>query len=56
MIKKMVMLVVTLVAFGCFTLAAAKTFTGTVSDSNCGVKHAKASATRLERETEALLP
>ena len=44
MIKKIVMLVVTLVAFGCFTLAAAKTFTGTVSDSNCGVKHAKASA------------
>ena len=44
MIKRIMMFVLTLFVFGCFTLAAARTFTGTVSDSNCGAKHAKASA------------
>ena len=43
MIKKSMMLCLTVLAAGCLTLAMGKSFTGTVSDSNCGVKHATAS-------------
>lgn len=43
MIKKSMMLCLTLLAAGCLTYAMGKSFTGTVSDSNCGVKHATAS-------------
>ncbi len=42
MVKKVLMLVAAMVVFGC--LAWAETITGTVSDSHCGAKHAKASA------------
>lgn len=42
MVKKVLMLVAAMVVFGC--LAWAETITGTVSDSMCGMKHAKASA------------
>ncbi len=42
MMKKSLMLCFTLLVVGCFTFAMGKTFTGTVSDSNCGAKHAKA--------------
>ncbi len=41
--KKLMMLVVMLLAFGCIAWAADKSWTGTVSDSNCGAKHAVAS-------------
>jgi hypothetical protein len=44
MIKRVTMVVLTLFAFGCLSWAVDKTFTGTVSDEHCGVKHAKASA------------
>jgi len=44
MIKRITMVGLTLFAFGCLSWAQGKTFTGTVSDSNCGAKHAKASA------------
>ena len=45
MSKRFLMLVVTVLAFGCMAWAAgkAKSWTGTVSDSNCGAKHATAS-------------
>ncbi len=43
MTKKLGMLAVALVVSGCMAMAAT-TFTGTVSDSNCGAKHATASA------------
>ncbi|MBZ5543084.1 MAG: hypothetical protein LAO07_05315 [Acidobacteriia bacterium] len=43
MYKKLVMVAVTLLAFGCLAFAAGKTWTGTVSDSHCGAKHAEAS-------------
>jgi hypothetical protein len=48
MIKKSMMLILTLFAFACLALGAAKSWTGTVSDSNCGAKHAKASAAAAE--------
>lgn len=41
MSKKFWMLVVTLMVSGCLAMAA-ESWTGTVSDSNCGVKHAAA--------------
>lgn len=41
MTKKLLMLVATLLIFGC--LAWAKVITGVVSDEHCGAKHAKAS-------------
>lgn len=44
MIRKSVMVVLVLLAFGCVGWAADRTFTGTVSDEHCGAKHAKASA------------
>ena len=43
MIKKSMMLCLTVLAAGCLTYAMGKSFTGTVSDSNCGAKHAAAS-------------
>lgn len=43
--KKLLMLVITLLAFGCLAWAAGKgeAWTGTVSDEHCGLKHATAS-------------
>jgi hypothetical protein len=41
--KKIALLVFAFLVFGGLSLAAAKTITGTVSDSHCGVKHATAS-------------
>ncbi|MGE5325724.1 MAG: hypothetical protein ACM3NO_01685 [Deltaproteobacteria bacterium] len=43
MSKKFWMLVVALMVSGCMAMAA-ESWTGTVSDSNCGAKHATASA------------
>jgi hypothetical protein len=43
MSKKLLMLAVALMVSGCMAMAA-ESWTGTVSDSNCGVKHAVASA------------
>lgn len=43
MYKRLVMLAVTVLAFGCLAWAAGKSWTGTVSDSHCGAKHAEAS-------------
>jgi hypothetical protein len=48
MTKKALLVVLTLLVFGCLSWAADKTFTGTVSDSHCGAKHAKASAAAEE--------
>ena len=48
MIRKSAILVLLVFAFACLSLAAAKSFTGTVSDSNCGAKHAKSSAAAAE--------
>ena len=42
MIKKSIMLCVTVLALCSFALAAEKSWTGTVSDSSCGAKHAMA--------------
>ena len=44
MIKKSMMLCFTLLAAGCITLAMGETYTGVVSESGCGLKHATASA------------
>jgi len=44
--KKLMMLVVAMLVFGC--MAWAKTITGVVSDSMCGAKHNKASADAAE--------
>ena len=44
MIKRITMVVLTLLAFGCLSWAANRTWTGTVSDEHCGAKHAKASS------------
>ena len=41
MTKKLLMLGIALLAFGCLAWAAEKTYSGVVSDSNCGMKHAK---------------
>ncbi len=43
MIKKSMMLCLIVLAAGCLTYAMGKSITGTVSDSNCGAKHAMAS-------------
>ena len=40
--KKIVLLLFTVLVFGSLSLAAPKNITGTVSDSHCGVKHATA--------------
>ena len=42
MIKKSMMLCITVLAVCSFALAAEKSYVGTVSDSSCGVKHAMA--------------
>ncbi len=44
MTRKVLLLVFSVLVFGCLSWAADKTFSGTVSDSHCGAKHAKASA------------
>jgi len=44
MLKKLVMVSITILALGCISWAAGKSYTGVVSDSNCGAKHATASA------------
>ena len=43
MMKRITLLAVALLVFGCMTYAADKSFTGVVSDSHCGAKHAAAS-------------
>jgi len=43
MYKKLVLVAITVLAFGCLAWAAGKSWTGTVSDSHCGAKHAVAS-------------
>lgn len=43
MTKRVTMLVAALLVFGCFAWSAQHVFYGTVSDSNCGAKHARAS-------------
>jgi len=42
MIKKSIMLCIAVLAMCTFALAASRTFVGTVSDNNCGLKHAVA--------------
>jgi len=44
MIKRIIMVGLMVLVFGCLGWAETKTFTGTVSDEHCGAKHAKASA------------
>jgi hypothetical protein len=48
MIKKSILLCITVLALCSFALAAEKTWVGTVSDEGCGVKHAKASDASTE--------
>jgi hypothetical protein len=43
MYKKLIVVAITVLAFGCLAWAAGKSWTGTVSDSHCGAKHAVAS-------------
>ena len=43
MYKKLILVAITVLAFGCLAWAAGKSWTGTVSDSHCGAKHAEAS-------------
>ena len=43
MIRKSTVLVFALVVFGCIALGADQSWTGVISDSNCGLKHSKAS-------------
>ena len=44
MMKKALLLAISLLVFGCLAYSADKTFVGTVSDEHCGAKHATASA------------
>lgn len=46
--KRFLILTVALLAFACVGWAAGKSWTGTVSDSHCGAKHATASAEAAE--------
>ncbi|MBZ5515673.1 MAG: hypothetical protein LAN62_12695 [Acidobacteriia bacterium] len=48
MYKKAVLLAVTVLVFGCLAWAADKTWTGTVSDSHCGLKHSEPSDAAAE--------
>jgi len=41
--KKLALLVFTILVFGSLSWAGSKTFVGTVSDSHCGMQHATAS-------------
>ncbi len=43
MSKRLVLLMVTVLALTCLAWAGGKSWTGTVSDSHCGAKHAEAS-------------
>jgi len=43
MSKRIALVAFTVLAFGCLAWAADKTYTGVVSDSHCGAKHATAS-------------
>jgi len=43
MSKRLMLLVVAVLAMTCMAWAGGKSWTGTVSDSHCGVKHAEAS-------------
>ena len=51
MIKKSLLAGLAVLAFGCMTLANAKSWVGTVSDSNCKAKHAQADRLLLARPT-----
>lgn len=44
MTKKVLLLLFSLLVFGCLCWAVDKSFTGTVSDSHCGLKHSTPSA------------
>ena len=44
MTKKLVLVVLSLLLFGCLAWAEDMTWTGTVSDSHCGLNHSKPSA------------
>jgi hypothetical protein len=44
MFKRIVITTVTILAFGCLAWAGSMTWTGTVSDSHCGLKHSEPSA------------
>ena len=44
MTKRIVLVVFSLLVFGCLVWGADKTYTGTVSCSHCGIMHATASA------------
>jgi len=46
--KKLALLAFAFLVFGSLSLAAAKSITGTVSDSMCGMKHATASSTAAD--------
>jgi len=48
MIKRLMLLVVAVLAMTCMAWAAGKSWTGTVSDSHCGAKHAEASDAAAE--------
>jgi hypothetical protein len=48
MYKKLVMAAIAVLAFGCLAWAGSQTWTGTVSDSHCGVKHATASDSAVQ--------
>jgi len=44
MYKRLVIVAVAVLAFSCLAWAASQTWTGTVSDSHCRLKHAQANA------------
>jgi len=44
MTKRITLVAFAMLVFGCLAWAADKSYTGTVSDSHCGAKHAKADA------------
>jgi hypothetical protein len=44
MYKKLLIVAVAALAFGCLAWAGSQTWTGTVSDSHCGLKHSEPSA------------
>jgi len=48
MMKKALLLVFSLLVFGCLSWAADKAYSGTVSDEHCGAKHATPSAAAAE--------
>ncbi len=48
MVKKLVMVTFTVVAFGCMAFGARHVFYGQVSDSMCGAKHHRTSAAEIQ--------